>query len=702
MEFLAPFMLLGVLAVAIPIAIHLFGKQRAKVIKFAAVDYLLGSDERVARRLRIRDFALLALRALVCLALPLAIAKPYTSCQSRGPAVDSGPQAAVLVIDNSLVSATLDGDSSLLDRSIRRAEEIVNQLGADSEVSLVLAAEGSGPPGDLSGDHLKLIADIKKLRPVPRPADTTTALRRAAELLSTSQRSRRRVFLMTPLVANGFRANEAPWSAENAPELIIIDVAEKELQNIAVTGVSIARDPDSGSRGIRVTAQVTNFGTNPAVDIPAELRIADTIVARGTVSVPAKSTAQKVFTGSLPEGARAAPVSVAIRGDNLRLDNRRYAVGELRDQVRTLLVNGDPRSTRHADELFYLETALRPGDRDESGIVLSTTTADGLAEINLERLDVVVLANVPALPNETSDRLADWVKRGGGLWISVGDNVEATDYNSRMGALLVGELKSLVDTTFGRNRAEQGGSALHLTKLERDHPIFSSFSPLAPELREATFRKVFLLGTTTATRTRRVLARYDNGAAAMLESTLGEGRLLLFTSSLDRDWNELAIQPGYLPMVQQAVRYLGRKPSDLRRRDGSVGGSRLLSVPADVERIEVVGPDTSRTVLGSERIGEGGRARFDETDKPGFYQVWTARAGAKTLEAAVSADFALNIDVAASEIERLDPSNLPSGAGGQSAVIANANHRRRVELWHALAALLIGFLLIESVLALRS
>ena len=60
MEFLAPLMLLGAVAVAVPIAIHLFGRQRAKVVRFGAMDFLLGTKQKTARRLRMKELVLLA------------------------------------------------------------------------------------------------------------------------------------------------------------------------------------------------------------------------------------------------------------------------------------------------------------------------------------------------------------------------------------------------------------------------------------------------------------------------------------------------------------------------------------------------------------------------------------------------------------------------------------------------------------------
>ena len=72
---------------------------------------------------------------------------------------------------------------------------------------------------------------------------------------------------------------------------------------------------------------------------------------------------------------------------------------------------------------------------------------------------------------------------------------------------------------------ERQGRALHLAKLDRDHPIFSLFPADAPGLREAAFSRVVLLGPTTDVADRRVLARYDNGTAALVEAHRGQEAL---------------------------------------------------------------------------------------------------------------------------------------------------------------------------------
>ena len=104
MGFLAPLMLVGITALAVPIAIHLIGRRRARVVKFAALDFLMATKRRTARKFRLRERLLLAVRALACAAVAVALAKPYTSCTRKGPQVTRGPQAAVLVIDDSFAA----------------------------------------------------------------------------------------------------------------------------------------------------------------------------------------------------------------------------------------------------------------------------------------------------------------------------------------------------------------------------------------------------------------------------------------------------------------------------------------------------------------------------------------------------------------------------------------------------------------------
>src|SRR5215470_11316139 len=213
MGFLAPLMLVGITALAVPIAIHLIGRQRARVVKFAALDFLLATKRRTARKFRLRERLLLAVRAIACAAVAIALAKPYTSCVRKGPQVTRGPQAAVLVIDDSFAAGYVVDDRAWLRSATDEARRILTQLGPAAEVAIVRAAEGADHPTELTRDHLRLRDQLLALEPSARPADTTRALARAAQLLAASSHVRKTVFLVSLVAKTGFRA-DPPWGKD--------------------------------------------------------------------------------------------------------------------------------------------------------------------------------------------------------------------------------------------------------------------------------------------------------------------------------------------------------------------------------------------------------------------------------------------------------------------------------------------------------
>ncbi len=706
MGFLAPLMLAGLAALAVPIAIHLIGRRRAKVVKFAALDFLLATKRRTARRLRLRERLLLIVRVVACAAVALALAKPFTSCERKGPQVTRGPQAVVLVIDDSFASGYVIDDKPWLSHATGEARKILQQLGPEAEVAIVRTSEGADHPTELTRDHLRLRDQLLALEPSSRPADTTRALARAAQLLAASSHIRKTVYLVSLTARSGLRPDDPPWG-KDGPQLVTLDLRPAKLPNVAVTGLRVDADPGAGTRGVAFDAEVANFSDAPA-KLELSLSISDRVVARGELDLAPNEKRSKRFLASLPAGARAADASVSITGDALAIDDRRWVRASLRDEVRVLLVDGDPRTVRHDDELFYVEAALRPGDREDSGTQVRAITSEELAgidakakgtagAIDLENFDVIVLANVPALPPERVGAIAAWVKNGGGILVAPGDQVDPAAYDRSMLPLLPQSLRDPIDTTWGAQAEDKDARALHLVKWEADHPIFTPFSKAAPELADAKFFKISLLGPTTTTADRKVLARFTNGAAALVEASIGSGRTILYTSTLDRDWNDLPIHPGFLPLMQQAMRHLARKHASFGETTHLVGSS--VALPSgDLKKLEVRGPDNLGAVFEGDRIAGRSTVRFGRTDRPGIYKVvGTDQTGATHERDELG--FVVNLDPHGSDLTPATAAELPvSGTGNTT---TPADDSRRIELWHALAAALLLLLLAEGLLVQR-
>src|SRR5687768_5263063 len=83
LTFLAPLFLLGLLAVAVPVIVHLVNRERQNAIAFPSLMFLRRVPFRSVRRQRIRHWSLFALRCLALALLALAFARPFLDRESR-------------------------------------------------------------------------------------------------------------------------------------------------------------------------------------------------------------------------------------------------------------------------------------------------------------------------------------------------------------------------------------------------------------------------------------------------------------------------------------------------------------------------------------------------------------------------------------------------------------------------------------------
>ena len=97
-SFLSPLFLVGAVAAAVPILLHLFHRKTEIVIDFPAVSLLKRAPVQQHRRRRLRELLLLALRVVALVLLALSFARPYFA---GAAAADSAP-LTVIAVDTSM------------------------------------------------------------------------------------------------------------------------------------------------------------------------------------------------------------------------------------------------------------------------------------------------------------------------------------------------------------------------------------------------------------------------------------------------------------------------------------------------------------------------------------------------------------------------------------------------------------------------
>jgi Aerotolerance regulator N-terminal/von Willebrand factor type A domain len=712
MHVLAPSLLLGMLAAVFPWLIHRIGKRRARPVPFAAMELLMRAERQVSARRRLREILLLVLRTLVAAALPLAFARPYAEIRSDLPAETSRTQSAVIVLDDSASLRRLRGPGGepLFQKARERARAVIEHLSPDSDVALVLASEGTpAPVAEPSSDRGRVLSALDAVACSARRADFAAALRRAAQILAASPHSDRIIYAVTDLQATSWEGVPGPDRSAGAPTLVVIDIGVDVRggagwDNRAVVSLIAEPAPEEGAQGVAVVAEIANFSAEPARKLGLTLRLDGADVARGFVDVPARGRARKRFLHTLSGAGTAHDAEVEIDRDLFSLDDRRRARVEISRGLRVLIVNGDPRTVRTEDETFFLESALRAGG---SGFSITSALPDEIAASGLGAYAAVFLANVGRPSAELADALIRYVESGGGLFISVGDRVDADAWNARLKAILpqpLGLKRTAAATPGGAAEGETVDlrPAERLAPIDRRHPLLSSFPAKGDGLASARFFQFMLLAPVPDAPGRSVVLRYENGAPALVSGEVGRGRVLLLTTTVDREWTDLPIRPGFLPLVQEAARFLAGAPASDSVSALSVGQRREITVGSEDRRVEVVKPGgQSRWLTPEPRAPESHGRRtvmFAETDEPGLYGVRAARTDGTVVERR-DESFVVNLDPAESDPARLSDDKRPDRRPEAGAV--GAAPKRRLELWHGLGVAVLIFVVAESLLTLR-
>jgi hypothetical protein len=707
LQFESPWLLLGLGAAAIPIIIHLINRRRAPVVLFAAIDFILRSDKRLARKLKLRQLLALLLRVSLMMAIPFALARPYCMPPDAPSSSEQTPTSVVFVVDNSLSMAATPGAESRLALAKRRVRDIAERLGGQSNVALVTASfPARAATTELSFDRGRFLDALDAVPQSFATSDIGGGLRVAEALVASSTLPEQRVIVLSDMQATSFEGLDNPWSLEKPPPVEVVDVAQDDAPlglNAAVLSVVVAPAHGHSAEHVQVDATIGAFGEGEFSGT-ATLELGERVV-QNSVQVKAGETVTTSFVVKTDSGSDAAG-RVKLDPDPLAQDDERAFAANLFSAVQVLLVNGAPRTTPYKDELFFVERALRPAaEGGASRFRVTSVKTDELDSKLLERTDVVVLANAVALPAPAVTALDAFVRGGGGLLIAAGDNV-TSDYNRAFGELLpipVRDVKSVVS----RDDKDAAVKALVVEQVEQEHPVFRGFANLRDaSLYRARFYTYLLLDAAAAPADSKVLAALRNGAPLLVERPLGQGRTAIFTATLDRDWSDLPIRSSFLPLMQELVLYLGGRLDGDGPQSVRVGEPLSIPVAAGEGRIAVERPDGKSQEVEPTGAGTGGALRYENTDIPGIYVI--TRQGqdgtnAKRELSAVSPD-PRESDVRSVDVAAAEASLRKTGEGGaeRPAVRLSRTDERRTNVWPYVLAGLFALLLSEALVVFRS
>lgn len=726
MSFLAPWMLLGTSALAIPIVLHFFFRSRYRTVPWAAMKFLLASIEQTSRRLRFQELLLLVLRCTLLAVLAIAMARPVTSAirgTGRGDAVD-----AVFVVDLSYSMGAADGALTRLERAKQAALDTIDKLPPHSTVQVVACsdrAELRGPRSPSNLDQARQV--IQALELTSLASDLAPGLAEAKSVLERGQLPNKELHVFSDFQKSGWDQQASTLLShlreiKDKAGITLIRCGNRPVKNAAIVGLTPqAGIPRPGER-IGFAILVRNSGNDDLTDVRLAL-FADgdekNAETQTLPTLPAGET-RAVTLSARFEKAGPRVLSARILHDDLEGDNRYDQVVPVREQVSVLVVNGGPNDRDVSrSSTYFLNHALLPiKDLDRPRYYLQVREVEPrlASPALLAKTDLVVLVNagVPSetkkasdfarrmvLPTDFVSELGTWVRQGHGLVIVPGENVVPEAYNETLGkkvGLLPLPIRSVAELDLKKAPSLSRASfALpDFWKFKEDR-YFAGFDDIkAWKLLELDDGKKDASIDAGAT----VVLRYRNDWPAIARRKVDAGEVFLLTTAAEPSWGDLPLHLEFIPLMQTLVAHLLHGQT---QNHNAVAGETLTWYPRDkdLHNYTLHTPDGRPVRLGLPDVKEKRQVlSIPDLTRAGVYRLMARSATQERAVAdagiplAVTPDLRESVDLQSLSDEQIDarlgfePVHVIAGSEAGSAVGMD-HFRREWTLWMLLAVLLL-------------
>ncbi len=517
--FLAPAFLAGLLAVAVPIALHLYRRRTDRVVDFPAASMLPQAPVAQQERRRLRDLVLLALRVAALVLLAVSFARPYIA----GTETTAARGATIVAVDVSLSTSAPATWSAVR----ARAAAAIDEAPAADLVGLVTFDDRGRVVAAPSAARSEARAALDALVPGTGGTSYPAGVGMAVDAL---QGGGGRVVVVTDLQQRGWHGVDAI----DVPDGVDVQVAAVPAApaNLAVT--ALRRDE-------ALTAVVQNYASGPRT-VTARLRVDGRELARAEVALAPLAASDVRFTTALPPRG-VADVSIDD-ADGFQGDNARYTLLEPPRPVTVLVLTADPPES--ATTGLYVQRALEAAaDEWPMRVVVEDGRRYSTADAT-EPPDAVVVIGTRTLDRRGRDRLSSYLREGGRVLLSLGPDTDVPTLGEALG----------VNVRLLPEPVTPGVDDGAIIPSDRRHPVWRQLAGSRSALGRLPIERYRQVLDDSGWD---VLARFAGGAVAFAERDVDRGTVLLFASDLDNRWNRFPLEPGFAPFIAETAAYLTRE-----------------------------------------------------------------------------------------------------------------------------------------------
>lgn len=630
MIFLNPAVLFGLLAASIPVLIHLLNLRKLKRIDFSTLAFLKELQKNKIRKIKLKQWLLLALRVLIILFLVMAFARPTIKGIAIGGTTSAAKTTAVFILDNTFSMSVVDAKGSYLNQAKSTIQELLKQFQEGDDAALVLVSDKNNKEIKTTGNLAEFEKEINSVQISHTTGFLHNAIVKAARILGESKNFNKEIYIFSDF-QSGRLFQEGSLSdlsqlLNDKVRLYTFNYSGKEVFNVGINELKIDNQIFEKDKPVNFSVTVTNYSSRPVENEVVSLYLNGERSSQESVTIGAGES-RVVSLQAVPKRTGFINVSAEIEDDDIRQDNKRYANFFVPDKIPVIIFADDLSDSK------FIELALTAGE-EQGTIKITKKNLSQLSSFDLNQYDVVIITGSKNITG--IDRLNSFIKNGGSLFLMPGSSSSLQDFKSLLTGL------GLPAPTGTLGEINSSDNIISFDKIEFDHPLFKDiFSNQnkqkieSPDVYHCFKIKPAGKGNSIITLMdgSSFLSEYRGASAGILSGTpvgkTSTGRILLMNTAPVLSWSNLPLKGIFVPLMNKAVYYLAAKDNpekeylsgdeiaiNLGRIDRFAGGN--ISSQVKIER-----PDNSDEYLNLDKQLKNNYISYGNTEQVGNYKIFS-------------------------------------------------------------------------------
>lgn len=668
MQFVFPFFLFALAAIAIPVIVHLFNFRRYKIVYFSNVRFLREVELETSSRNRIKHLLVLAARSLALLFLVLAFAQPYIPSKNNN--VSTGKKYVSIYIDNSFSMNAVSDGRSLFDKAKIASKEIARNYSADDEFQLLT--------NDFEGKHQRLVSKeefismVDELEISPAVRNLSEITKRQRDALSRENGKNQIAYLLSD-----FQKGMGKLNVDSSVAYNLVALAADAQANVYIDTVWFNEPVQLLNQPAKLIVKISNSGEKTVENNRLVLKLNNQTKSMADFSVAANSFIYDTmnFVLNQPNWNKA---ELQIHDYPIAYDDNYFLAFKVIEKIKVLSLS-ENRSNQFLDALF----------KDQAEFYYTSSLASAFDANNLRGNQLVILDNLRSISSSLAATINQFVIEGGAVAVFPADKCDMESYNRFLNNLQANSIAAF---------SEQ---AQDLAGINLQQNIFKDVFERIPEnMNLPHVKKYYQFTRSTASNEEAILTLKD-GNSFFSRYPHGSGSLYVCGSPLDQNFSELPVHAIFVPMLYKMavlnirsgnISYFIGDKTRIEANAKKVSGDKVYKIKG--ENMEFI---PEQFEMGNKML----LGLNEQIKKSGFYQVG--------LENSDSTDLlALNFDrkesdmkfSSASQLKEQYPQlniNVVNGANAEvAAVVKELN--KGTSLWKLCLILTLLFLAIEIAL----